>query len=78
MYLVLSAAGEVITTWGPRAPQLQQLVMDLRSTLPDKEDPSFEEAQKAVYEKMRAQYAEDAKLWGYVYESFKEKVAPAL
>ena len=78
MYLVLNAAGEVITTWGPRAPQLQQLVMDLRSTLPDKEDPSFEEAQKAMYEKMRAQYAVDAKLWGYVYESFKEKVAPAL
>ena len=78
MYLVLNAAGEVIATWGPRAPQLQQLVMDLRATLPDKEDPSFEEAQKAVYEKMRAQYVEDAQLWDYVYESFKEKVAPAL
>lgn len=78
MYLILNEAGEVITTWGPRAPELQQLVMDYRATLPDKEDPTFDEAQKAIYDKMRAQYVEDATLWNYVYESFKQKVAPAL
>ena len=69
---------ELLQHGGPRAPELQQLVMDLRSTLPDKEDPSFEDAQKAIYEKMRTQYVEDAKLWNYVYESFKEKVAAVL
>lgn len=78
MYLILDEAGEVITTWGPRAPQLQQLVTDLRATLPDKEDPAFEEAQKAVYENMRGQYVEDSKLWSYVYEDFKNKVSAAL
>ncbi|MEK5186530.1 thioredoxin family protein [Solibacillus sp. FSL W7-1324] len=78
MYLILNEAGEVITTWGPRAPQLQQLVTDLRATLPDKEDPSFEEAQKAVYENMRGQYVNDSKLWSYVYEDFKNKVNAAI
>lgn len=78
MYLILDEAGEVITTWGPRAPQLQQLVTDLRATLPDKEDTAFEEAQKAVYENMRGQYVEDSKLWNYVYEDFKNKVSAAL
>lgn len=78
MYLILNEAGEVITTWGPRAPQLQQLVTDLRATLPDKEDPSFEEAQKAVYENMRGQYVNDSKLWSYVYEDFKNKVSAAI
>lgn len=78
MYLILNEAGEVITTWGPRAPQLQQLVTDLRATLPAKEDPSFEEAQKAVYENMRGQYVNDSKLWSYVYEDFKIKVSAAI
>lgn len=78
MYLVLNEAGEVIGQWGPRAPELQQLVMDLRATLPDKEDPSFEEKQKAVYEEMRKQYTEEAQLWNYVYEDFKKKVAASL
>ncbi|MGN7478343.1 thioredoxin family protein [Solibacillus silvestris] len=78
MYLILNEAGEVITTWGPRAPQLQQLVTDMRATLPDKEDPAFEESQKALYEKMRGQYVENAELWSYIYEDFKNKVNAAL
>lgn len=78
IYLILNAAGEVVTTWGPRAPELQQLVMEYRATLPEKEDPAFDDAQKALYEKMRTQYVEDEKLWHYVYESFKQKVAQAL
>lgn len=78
MYLILNESGEVITTWGPRAPQLQQLVMDMRATLPDKEDPTFEEAQKAMYGNMRKQYAEDPQLWSYVYEDFKNKLLAVL
>ncbi|AWE08822.1 thioredoxin family protein [Lysinibacillus sp. 2017] len=78
MYLVLNESGEVITTWGPRAPQLQQLVMDLRAGLPAKEDPTFEQAQAAVYENMRKQYAENPVLWNYVYEDFKKKVSEAI
>lgn len=78
IYLILNEAGEVMTTWGPRAPQLQQLVMDYRATLPEKEDPAFDEAQKAIYDKMRTQYVEDEKLWLYVYESFKQKVTQIL
>ena len=78
MYLILNAAGEVVTTWGPRAPELQQLVTDLRSTLPAKEDPAFEEATKALYENMRGQYVENAQLWNYVYEDFKNKVSAVI
>lgn len=74
MYVLLNAAGEVVGKWGPRAPELQQLVMEMRAGLPDKEDMTFEDAQKAMYDKMRTQYAEDAKLWGYVYEDFKRTV----
>ncbi|MBD8037837.1 thioredoxin family protein [Solibacillus sp. A46] len=78
MYLILNESGEVITTWGPRAPQLQQLVMDMRATLPEKEDPTFEDAQKDLYENMRKQYVENSQLWSYVYEDFKKKVNTVL
>ena len=78
IYLVLNEAGEVVAKWGPRAPELQKLVMDLRATLPAKEDPSFDEAQTAMYEKMRSQYVEDAQLWSYVYNDFKNTLTNQL
>lgn len=71
VYLVLNEAGEVVGKWGPRAPELQQLVMDMRATLPAKEDENFETAQTAMYNKMRSQYVEDAQLWSYVYNDIK-------
>ena len=52
--------------------------MTMRTQLPDKEDPNFEQAQKEMYTKMRKQYVEDPTLWHYVYESFKQTVAHAL
>ncbi|MEK4230834.1 thioredoxin family protein [Solibacillus sp. FSL H8-0538] len=78
IYLLLNEAGEVVGQWGPRAPQLQEFVMDMRANLPDKEDASFEEAQKAMYDNMRKQYVENPQLWSYVYEDFKAKVNTAL
>lgn len=78
IYLVLNDAGEVVAKWGPRAPELQQLVMDLRATLPDKEDPSFEGAQLEMYTSMRERYTKDAELWTFVYNSFKQAIEPSL
>ena len=78
IYLVLNEAGDVVAKWGPRAPELQQLVMDGRAALPDKEDPTFEEAQKQFYEDLRTGYAQNATLWTYVYNSFKEALLPIL
>ncbi|WP_107838090.1 thioredoxin family protein [Metasolibacillus meyeri] len=78
IYLVLNGAGEVVGKWGPRAPELQQFVMDARAGVPDKEDPSFEEAQKAMYTNMRQKFIEDSKYWTYVYEDFQKRVSAIL
>ena len=72
IYLLLNDAGEVVTKWGPRAPELQELVMTLRAQLPAKEDPAFEQAQKDMYTKILKQYVEDSTRWQCVYESFKQ------
>lgn len=74
VYLILNEAGEVVGKWGPRAPELQDLVMKLRTALPDKEDASFEQAQADMYGNMRQRYTEDATLWTYVYNNFKETI----
>lgn len=78
MYLVMNEAGEVITKWGPRAPELQQFVMDGRAQLPAKEDPTFEEKSKAFYVDLRKAYTEQLSFWNNVYESFKQTVQQAL
>ena len=78
IYLLLNEAGEVIGTWGPRAPKLQEFVMNMRAELPAKEDVNFEEAQKAMYDNMRKQYTENHQMWEYVYEDFKAKITGVL
>ena len=78
IYLVLNEAGEIVGKWGPRAPELQQLVMNMRAELPEKEDANFEQAQTDMYTNMRKQYVEDPQLWSYVYKSFKEQINPVL
>lgn len=78
VYLFFNEAGDVVAKWGPRAPELQQMVIDARATLPDKEDPTFEAAQATMYGQLRQQYIDDEKHWSYVYEDVKRTVEQAL
>lgn len=71
MILILSEQGELLGKWGPRAPEVQQIVDELRGALPPKEDPSFAEKQKEVIATLRNRYVAEETLWNYVYESFK-------
>ena len=74
IYIVLNEAGEVVAKWGPRAPKLQEMVMEGRAKLPTQDDEGFAEAQKQFYIDLRSSYVSDSNLWLEVYESFKEAV----
>ena len=78
IYLLMNESGDVIAKWGPRAPELQQFVMEGRAQLPDKEDPAFEEESKAFYKKLRKAYTDRPAFWTNVYDSFKQAVQQAL
>lgn len=78
MYILLNESGQVIGKWGPRAPELQDIVVNKRATLPDKEDPNFEEAQKSLYAEIREDNITNKTNWTYVYEDFKKHVTAAL
>jgi thiol-disulfide isomerase/thioredoxin len=78
MILILNDQGELIGKWGPRAPEVQQMVDELRASLPAKEDPAFAEKQKELFGTLRKSYVEDQTLWSYVYESFKGRLLEIL
>lgn len=78
IYLLLNESGDLVAKWGPRAPELQEFVMNSRAQLPDKESADFEQAQRDMYTNMRKQYVEDPTFWTYVYNSFKQTVEKAI
>ncbi|HWL13527.1 MAG TPA: thioredoxin family protein, partial [Ureibacillus sp.] len=78
IYLFLSEEGEVVGKWGPRAPELQQLVMDMRAGLPEKDDPTFEEKQKELYTNLQEKYVNDPQCAKWVYEDMKAVITKAL
>lgn len=77
IYIILNAAGEVVATWGPRAPELQQEVVDKRAELPAQDDPTFKEAQQAMYTAIRNENLTTPMKWQYVYQDFKRVVEKA-
>ena len=78
IYVLLDQAGQVVGKWGPRAPELQENVMNKRATLPDKEDPTFEEAQKAIHSEILQENLTNKAYWTFVYEDFKKQITAAL
>ena len=78
MILIFNDQGHLLGKWGPRAPKAQQIVDDVRASMPPKEDPSFAEKQKEAFGSLRKRYAEDSVLWADVYDSFKETVLAVL
>lgn len=78
VYLLLNQDGKVISKWGPRAPKLQEYVMDLRTNLPSSEDPTFKEKQREFIEKLTAEYVSTPEYWLWVYEDIRKEFTAAL
>ncbi|MFV2047158.1 thioredoxin family protein [Metabacillus sp. YM-086] len=76
--LILNDEGTLIGKWGPRAPEVQKIVDDLRAELPAKDDPSFPEKQKEMIASLQKRYKEENTLWLYVYQSFKKALLSCL
>ncbi|WP_017185585.1 thioredoxin family protein [Alkalibacillus haloalkaliphilus] len=69
--LIINDEGVLVGKWGPRAPEVQQLVDDYRDSFPPKDDPNFETKQKEMIKILTKRYSEDSTLWNYVYDSIK-------
>ncbi|WP_019413547.1 thioredoxin family protein [Paenisporosarcina sp. TG20] len=78
VYLLLNKEGEVIANWGPRAPKLQEYVMELRQGLPAPENATFKDKQKEFIEKLTAEYIATPEYWLWVYEDIRKEFIAAL
>ncbi|TDM12114.1 thioredoxin family protein [Macrococcus lamae] len=63
--------------WGPRAQKVQDFVTELRSDLPAKEDPTFEEKSKEKHHTIHDHYKNTPEFWKDVYESIVERLVHA-
>ena len=75
IFIFIDEAGEEKRVWGPRAEEVQQLVVSLRKDLPDTDAPDFEEKQKNMYREFKKMVTTDPKLWRAVIESVKTRLA---
>lgn len=78
IFIFIDPAGEERAVWGPRAPEVQQLVEEMRASLPPKEDPQFEEKQRAMYRSFKERLLEDRSLWDAVERSIRSRLKDKL
>lgn len=75
IFIFMDESGEEKGVWGPRAQKLQEMVDEERSKLPPKEDPLFQERQKALFRKLKTAYVEQSDLWHVVADSIIETIS---
>ncbi|HEY2421460.1 MAG TPA: thioredoxin family protein [Neobacillus sp.] len=69
IYIFIDQEGNEVGVWGPRAPELQALVVKERAALPDKDSADFEEKQKEMYKQLMVSYQQDDAIWQTVANS---------
>lgn len=65
--------GEEKVVWGPRAPEVQQLVKELQVDLPPKKSPDFPEKQKEMIRKFKKTILSDSRYREAVSRSIKQR-----
>jgi hypothetical protein len=69
IFVFIDQEGNEVGVWGPRAPEIQALVMERRAALPDKEAEDFQEKQMEMYKQLVVSYQKDAAIWQTVANS---------
>ncbi|EWG09640.1 thioredoxin family protein [Cytobacillus firmus] len=74
IYIFIDEAGKEKAVWGPRAKQVQEMVDDERSKLPEQDAGDFKEKQMSMYRRLTASYQEDSKIWHFVADSIIDSI----
>ncbi len=78
IFIFIDADGEERAVWGPRAPEVQTLIEEMRASLPPKDDPLFEEKQREMYRSFNRRLLEDRSLWDAVERSIRSRLQEKL
>jgi hypothetical protein len=72
IFIFIDENGFERAVWGPRSPEVQRMIEEMRSQLPSQEDPQFAEKQKEMYKQFRERIANDPAIWQSVIKSIRE------
>ncbi|OYD06751.1 thioredoxin family protein [Paludifilum halophilum] len=78
IFIFIDRKGEEQAVWGPRAPEVQRLIDDLRAGLPHEGSPDFAEKQKAIYQEFKQTILADQAWWEAVNRSIRERLEERL
>lgn len=74
IFIFLDKDHNEIGKWGPRAPEVQKLVDELRADMPAKEDPGYDEAFKKFVEQLLFRFLNDSELRKIIKEDLLNKL----
>lgn len=74
IFIFIDEAGEMQEVWGPRSPEVQQLITEVRSQLPANDAPDFKEKQNIAYRNFTEHITTDPAIWRTVIDSVKAKL----
>jgi hypothetical protein len=78
IFIFINEKGEEQAVWGPRAPAVQEMVTNYRSSLPPRDHAEFDEKSREMMGKLTEAYRTDETLWQEVYNSVKTTIAERL
>ncbi|SEN39448.1 thioredoxin family protein [Lihuaxuella thermophila] len=78
IFIFIDQQGQQQAVWGPRSPEVQRMVEEMRERLPDKEDPQFEEKQREMYRAFRDRISSNPSVWQTVIDSIRERLTQPL
>lgn len=74
IFVFLDQDGYEARVWGPRSPEVQEMITTARAALPANDAPDFEEKQKELYSNFKQKISTDSAIWRTVIESVKAKL----
>lgn len=74
IFIFIDATGKEVSVWGPRSPEVQQMITELRATLPPADAVDFQEKQKEMYRTFKERISSDPEIWRTVIDSLKTKL----
>lgn len=71
IFIFINEKGEEVTTWGPRAPKIQQFSDDKKSELPETDAEYYKQKSRELIDFMSQTFRDEPSFWNNVYSSLK-------
>ena len=78
IFIWIDEEGKERAVWGPRAPEVQEMVSQMMADLPSSDAPDFAKKQKEMIREFRLRVSTDEKIWESVKRSVQEKLETIL